>query len=161
MNATAQVTPTEAQNPPTSFTNTDVRIFPAIKNILATVSRKFLCETFNITPAALQQIVRQDKEDHQDADRKIRALSGMRFNCVQCGRSISPKENHAVCKPCRPSNRRYEQSERRRFRKAVFYYSKLSGNPPTFSDAKFTIWIHADREIRQLRRLLSRIRVAA
>lgn len=69
----AQVTP-EATNPPTSFTNTDGRIFPAIKNQLVSTNRKYLCEKYNVTPSTMRQIIKQDKEDHEDAKRKIRDL---------------------------------------------------------------------------------------
>jgi hypothetical protein len=80
----------------------------------------------------------------------------MRFECVRCGRAISPKEGHAVCKPCRPSNRRYETSGRRRFRKAVYDFARYSGAQPNFSnfETRFAMWLEADRRTKELRAVI-------
>ena len=59
-----------------------------------------------LNPRIREELMRRAGED-----RRAQSVS-----CTSCGRVISLKERHAKCKKCRPSNTKYERSERRKFR---------------------------------------------
>lgn len=108
--------------------------------------------------AQLPQTPRLRKTEPQKT-KPVKPLGiSVRFDCKKCGGAFSVKEQHAICKNCRPSNQRFEVKERRKFRKHLNYYDRRYNFVPDFAnfEARLQRWSETQKELAKLRAIIKR-----